>query len=70
MKPVGLANTRISAGYAQKSPRSLQDIVWSPASFAGYDWRSLGLLWTLEQQTVLSLHHLIHAGSTYLTHTC
>ena len=25
MYPVGLANTRISSGYAQKSPRSLND---------------------------------------------
>ena len=26
MKPVGLASTRISNGYAQKSPRSLQSV--------------------------------------------
>ena len=33
MEPAGLANTRISTGYAQKSPRSLTSSKPSPSSY-------------------------------------
>ena len=59
MQPIGLANSRISTDYAQKSPRSLDD-----TDLAMYSWKNLTLnSWRNIQNLI---HSIKAAGRKYI----